>query len=63
VLILFLVIIGALAILCAYLRKRAVRWLFSFLMVIFWVSFFVLLGVVIGYQAGLHGVQILHMKL
>jgi hypothetical protein len=63
VLILFLVVIGAFAVLCAYLRKHAVRWLFTLLMVIFWIAFFVLLGVAVGYQAGTHGVQILHLKL
>ena len=62
-LILLAVILGCLAILCAYLRKRAVRWLFTFLMIVFWIAFFVLLGIVVGYQAGLSGVKILHLKL
>ncbi len=62
-LILLLVVIGGLAILCAYLRKYGVRWLFSVLMVVFWIGFFVLLGFAIGYQAGVLGIHPPHLRI
>lgn len=56
-----LVIIIVLAILCTWLRKKAVRWLFTLLAITFWVAFLALLGFVIGYSAGEHGVHVLHV--
>ncbi len=60
-LIFLLVVIGGLAVLCSYLRKHAVRWLFTVLMVAFWIGFVVLLGFVAGYQSGMHGVHVPHL--
>jgi cytosine/uracil/thiamine/allantoin permease len=59
VLVLLLILLLGIAILCTWLRKRAVRWLFTLLAVVFWIAFLALLGFVIGYQAGEHGVHIL----
>lgn len=50
--IILLILLLVLAILCSYLRRKAVRWLFTTLAVIFWIAFLALLGFVIGYQAG-----------
>ncbi|MCL6599092.1 hypothetical protein [Alicyclobacillus macrosporangiidus] len=57
---LMLVVLLAIAVLCSWLRRKAVRWLFTLLAVVFWIAFFALLGFVIGYSAGEHGVRILH---
>jgi len=59
VLIVLLIVIGLLAVLCGYLRRKAVRWLFTLLMVLLWVAFFLLFGYIIGYQAGIHGFSLL----
>jgi cytosine/uracil/thiamine/allantoin permease len=59
VLVLLLILLLGIAILCTWLRKRAVRWLFTLLAVVFWIAFLALLGFVIGYQAGEHGLHIL----
>lgn len=59
-LVVFLVILLIIAILCSWLRRKAVRWLFTILAVIFWVAFCALLGFVIGYGAGFHGVHVLN---
>jgi hypothetical protein len=58
-LVFLLVLLLGIAILCTWLRKRAVRWLFTLLAVVFWISFLALLGFVLGYQAGEHGLHIL----
>lgn len=60
-LVFLLVLLLVIALLCTYLRKKAVRWLFTLLAVVFWVSFLALLGFVIGYRAGLNGVHITHL--
>ncbi|QSO54355.1 hypothetical protein JZ785_11635 [Alicyclobacillus curvatus] len=60
-LVLLLVIILIIAIACTWLRTKAVRWLFTILAVVFWIAFLGLLGFVIGYQAGTHGVHVLHL--
>lgn len=59
-LVLLLVILLIIAVLCSWIRRKAVRWLFTILAVLFWIAFLSLLGFVIGYQAGLHGVHIMH---
>lgn len=56
---LLLVVLLVMAILCTWLRRKAVRWLFTILAVLSWVAFLALLGFVVGYQAGSHGVHIL----
>ncbi len=53
-----LLVLLAMAILCLWLRKRAVRWLFTLLAVVFWVAFLVLFGFIIGYTAGVKGIHI-----
>lgn len=50
-----------LALLCTYLRRKAVRWLFTLLMVIFWILFLGALGYRVGYLAGLHGFHAAHV--
>lgn len=60
-LVILLVLLAVLAIVCHALRKRAVRWLFSLLMYLFWISFIVLLGFTVGYQAGQHHFHLLHV--
>lgn len=55
-----LVMILIIAILCTWLRTKAVRWLFTILAILFWIAFLGLLGFVMGFQAGTHGVHVLH---
>jgi len=57
-----LVLLLVFAIGCMYLRRKAVRWLFTTLSVLFWIAFLLALGFVIGYdvgQSGLHLAKIL----
>jgi len=60
-LVILLILLAVLAVVCHALRKRAVRWLFSILMYLFWIAFVVLLGFTVGYQAGQHNVHLLHI--
>jgi cytosine/uracil/thiamine/allantoin permease len=53
-----LIIILVLALLCTWLRKKAVRWLFTLLAIVFWIAFLALLGFVVGYSAGEKGFHI-----
>lgn len=56
-----LAIVLILAIVCTVLRRRALRWFFTFLSVIFWVAFLALLGFAIGYHMGVSGVSLTHI--
>ncbi|QQE80305.1 hypothetical protein [Alicyclobacillus sp. SO9] len=51
-LIFLLVLLLLIAVLCTYLRRKAVRWLFTILAILFWIAFLALLGFVIGYHLG-----------
>ncbi|MCL6446178.1 MAG: hypothetical protein K6T83_22490 [Alicyclobacillus sp.] len=53
-----LVVMVLLACLCTWLRARAVRWLFTCLSVVFWIACLSLLGFVLGYRVGEHGVHL-----
>lgn len=50
--IVLLILLLVIALVCTYLRRKAVRWLFTTLAVIFWIAFLALLGFVTGYQMG-----------
>lgn len=50
-----LVLLLILAVVCTYLRKKAVRWLFTLLSVVFWIAFLALAGFVLGYDFGMRG--------
>ncbi|MCL6548137.1 MAG: hypothetical protein K6T30_04415 [Alicyclobacillus sp.] len=58
VLLFMLILLLVAALLSTYLRKRAVRWLFTLLSVVTWVAFLAILGFVGGYQMGEHGVHV-----
>lgn len=60
-LLVLLAVILVLAIICTVVRKRAVRWLFTILAVLFWIGFLALLGFVIGYRVGDSGFHVLHL--
>ena len=60
-LIFLLILLLVIAFLCTWLRRKAVRWLFTLLAIVFWVAFFALLGFVIGYTAGERGFHVLHV--
>ncbi|MCL6631514.1 MAG: hypothetical protein K6T63_02685 [Alicyclobacillus herbarius] len=48
-----------LAAVCWFLRRKVMRGLFATLAILFFLAFFALLGYIIGYQAGMHGVHVL----
>lgn len=58
-LVILLVLLLAIAVLCTWLRRHAVRWLFTILAILFWIGFLAFLGFVLGFQAGTHGVHLL----
>ncbi len=58
---LMLLVLLVLAVACTILRRRAVRWLFTTLAVIFWIAFLVLLGFVVGYHVGDSGIHVTHI--
>ncbi len=62
-LVLLLILLLVIAIVCTWLRRKYVKWLFTLLAVLFWIAFLALLGFVIGYSVGQHGFQVLKMKL
>lgn len=57
-LVFLLILLLAIAIVCTWLRKKAVKWLFTLLAVLFWIAFLALLGCVIGYSVGEHGFKV-----
>ncbi|MCF8566049.1 hypothetical protein LLE49_15085 [Alicyclobacillus tolerans] len=56
-----LILLFVIAVLCTYLRRRVLRWLFTLLAVLFWLAFLLLFGFAVGYQAGTHNVHITHI--
>jgi len=50
-----LVLLLVIAVACTYLRRKAVKWLFTILAVLFWIGFLALLGFVLGYHVGESG--------
>lgn len=56
-----LAVLLVLAVLCTFLRTRAVRWLFTTLAVLFWIAFLALLGFAVGYRVGDSGMHLSHL--
>ncbi|OFW75079.1 MAG: hypothetical protein A2201_13150 [Alicyclobacillus sp. RIFOXYA1_FULL_53_8] len=56
-----LVVLLVIAVVSTYLRKKAVRWLFTLLAILFWLAFLSLFGFVVGFQAGTRGIHLTHL--
>lgn len=59
--IVLLILLLVIVIVCIYLRRKAVRWLFTTLAFIFGIAFLALLGFMLGYQVGNSGVHVTHI--